>query len=734
MGNKNYNNNESKLPLNINNESPSNYELIFHFPLFQNDCINSIDIFNDKVAIGTMMGSVFLLRVDKNNLHVKETNDILISSDNSSSEKSNKLVFNENSKRRNKKSHKRLKTDEEVDKSLISSYANKKLNKIEDGKDNQTKDDTGDLTKMKTMKKIKMIRLNSRKEDDSNQKSCTIPSKKRKIKIKNIVIKNIDKVKENNKMQDLTNIEDEEEEKNNEKNDEKDDENFFQKEPSIKEKFNESIKSKEKNNNINSKTFPQVSKLLVEALENICCIQFDTEKYLNISIGDLEIIRMINIHNFNMNDSNSSLNYMKIKNYDNSNYHFKYCEKAICMMTSTNFLIIFIDFANFLSELNEEKARYDNINLIANRKTSGKILMHNYSVPFDFDGEDFLFVDFLSKEERAICLFDTVKNKSIYKHNITQIFGHISHMKILLNKEKKIFLCRNNLQCEIHLLDDKFTCIEYFEHIGDDILNIFIYFKQSKINEEFLIKIKNDKNIMNLSHNNYDNFVKINNNKAKINKQSDDETEEFPFSKIINKKIVNNNNNNNSNKNNINNNKLNVYTSSKKKQEMKSKDIRLEIKEESDSSIRDSNFHSKKLISKDCSILILKKDNSKEESKVDINENKFKKKNKDIISNKNNYHLKNEEERQSTIGIKDENEEMNYYIFILDNNGNMNMYKNKKNRTIFNLYDVKGIDESYKKKKFFSVGYPYYFVLNELYFAITTDYGLFVIENKIKDF
>ena len=538
MGNKNYNNNESKLPLNINNESPSKYELIYHFPLFQNDCINSIDIFNDKVAIGTIMGYVFLLRVDKNNLDVKETNDILISSDNSS-ERSNKLVFNENSKIRNKKSHKKLKTDEEIDKSLISSYANKKLNKIEDRKENQTKDDTSDLTKMKGTKKIKMIRLNSRKEEDSNQNSCTIPSKKRKIKIKNIVIKNIDKNKENIKMQDLTNIDDEEEEKNNEKNEEKNDENFFQKEPSIKEKFSESIKSRGNNKDINSKKFPQVSKLLVEALENICCIQFDTEKYLNISIGDLEIIRMININKFNMNDSNSSLNYMKIKNYDNSNYHFKYCEKAICMMTSTNFLIIFIDFANFLSELSEEKARYDNINLIENRKTSGKILMHNYSVPFDFDGEDFLFVDFLSKEERAICLFDTIKNKLIYSHNISQNFGHISHMKILMNKETKIFLCRNNLQCEIHLLDDKFTCIEYFEHIGDDILNIFIYFKQSKINEEFRIKIKNEKNNMNLSKNNYDDFVKINNNKAKINKQSDNETEEFPLSKIINKKIIN---------------------------------------------------------------------------------------------------------------------------------------------------------------------------------------------------
>ena len=57
-----------------------------------------------------------------------EESDILISSDNSS-ERINKLVFNENSKIRNKKSHKKLKTDEEIDKNLISSYANKKLNK-----------------------------------------------------------------------------------------------------------------------------------------------------------------------------------------------------------------------------------------------------------------------------------------------------------------------------------------------------------------------------------------------------------------------------------------------------------------------------------------------------------------------------------------------------------------------------------------------------------------------------
>ena len=236
---------------------------------------------------------------------------------------------------------------------------------------------------------------------------------------------------------------------------------------------------------------------------------------------------------------------------------------------------------------------------------------------------------------------------------------------------------------------------------------------------------------MNLNGNNYDDIVKINNNKLKINKLKDDETEEFPLAKIIGKKINNNSNNNN---NNNNNNVLNVYTSSKKKNsEKKSKEIKLDIKDDSDnSSIKETNSHPNKLVLKDSSIRILNKESMKEESKVEnIDEDNFKEKNK---NKKDILKIKNEEERQSTVEIKDENDDMEYYIFILDNNGNMNMYKNKKNITLFNLYNVKGIDESYKEKKFFSVGYPYYFVLNELYFAITTDYGLFVTSNSNKEF
>ena len=77
MGNKNN---------NINDESPaknnnciSEYELIFHFPINQGDCINSLDIFDDKVAIGTIMGNAYLIRVDKNNLDINENQDNIFS-------------------------------------------------------------------------------------------------------------------------------------------------------------------------------------------------------------------------------------------------------------------------------------------------------------------------------------------------------------------------------------------------------------------------------------------------------------------------------------------------------------------------------------------------------------------------------------------------------------------------------------------------------------------------------
>ena len=77
-----------------------------------------------------------------------------------------------------------------------------------------------------------------------------------------------------------------------------------------------------------------------------------------------------------------------------------------------------------------------------------------------------------------------------------------------------------------------------------------------------------------------------------------------------------------------------------------------------------------------------------------------------------------------------------YYIITLDIEGNFNSYfydsENNKEmiKTLFNLYDIQNIETKYKKVKFFSLGYPYYITMNNNYYVITTDNGIFVINSE----
>ena len=82
MGINNYNNNENK-------KLYSQYKLIFYYPIIPGDCINSIDIFDDKVAIGTIMGDAYLLRVDENYLNVVVNKNKILLNNNFDSERNN---------------------------------------------------------------------------------------------------------------------------------------------------------------------------------------------------------------------------------------------------------------------------------------------------------------------------------------------------------------------------------------------------------------------------------------------------------------------------------------------------------------------------------------------------------------------------------------------------------------------------------------------------------------------
>ena len=217
----------------------------------------------------------------------------------------------------------------------------------------------------------------------------------------------------------------------------------------------------------------------------------------------------------------------------------------------------------------------------------------------------------------------------------------------------------------------------------------------------------------------------LNNNKSKANMKINGEN----IIKIKNNEKITLEKNNEINNNNIKDLNMNYSSSNQNKTDKNINEIKLREKEESDnSSNKEMNSHSKNLNIKNNNIKIFNKNNLNEESKEPLNEvKKIKNKHKQDILN-----IKVEEDKGSTIEVKDKKDIINYYIFVLDNNGNLNMYKNKKNRTLFNIYNIEVIDESYIEKKFFSIGYPYYFVVNELYFAITTDFGLFVISNKNK--
>ena len=90
MGNKNYNINNENNSL-VNKELYSQFELTLHFPINPGDCINSIDIFDDKVVIGNIMGDAYLLRVDENNLDVVENKNKIFLNNNIESKKKKKF-------------------------------------------------------------------------------------------------------------------------------------------------------------------------------------------------------------------------------------------------------------------------------------------------------------------------------------------------------------------------------------------------------------------------------------------------------------------------------------------------------------------------------------------------------------------------------------------------------------------------------------------------------------------
>ena len=124
----------------------------------------------------------------------------------------------------------------------------------------------------------------------------------------------------------------------------------------------------------------------------------------------------------------------------------------------------------------------------------GNIEMFSFSVPFDFNGDKFLFLDYQTKETRRICIYYTLTQRKPFIQIINKEFGHISHMKLL--DDDKIFLVRNYTQCEIYKIGEKLTLVEEWRHEGEEVIAVEIYIGGKKVTYD-IYNVKNNEDVNN---------------------------------------------------------------------------------------------------------------------------------------------------------------------------------------------------------------------------------------------
>ena len=261
--------------------------------------------------------------------------------------------------------------------------------------------------------------------------------------------------------------------------------------------------------------------------ENISGISFSNDEYsFFVAIGDEQVLKF-------PSDTSIIGPIKRILNYPNEKEHNIHCENSFIFLYS-NFL-----FKILLSPLEERNITIVNYNADFEIKNlnneyceKGTFNMTNYSVPLDFDSEKFSWVEFLSDKERNLCIVNLGnKLEKPIKLLLQRSFGHISHFKFLPGN--KFILVRNLNICEIRNIDEKFTLIQSFKHLGDNVyaIDVFVLDKKRNINDNNLSYNSNKRNKDDILLN--------------LNKNESFNSNEHNKSENINNKIDSNDNNDN---------------------------------------------------------------------------------------------------------------------------------------------------------------------------------------------
>ena len=620
-----------------NSKSNREYKNIFLCPINKHDIVTSIDILDDIIIYGTIMGNVYLCRVNQNNLSNEIKKDNLSDSNNS-------------------------------------------LSPLEKHKNNKSDD----------ISKISCIKLDENKNKSFNNNEI----KNNNIYCASDIYPTTKNIHNKNNEQDInTNIKLLKKNILENKN--------FQLDNSIINQKSLISKSSSISSLIN---MPQFTQLISNAEENIPCLSFDTKDKINVAIGDSDILRFENI-------LENNICFTQIKNYNSENEHILSCEGAMCFMSKNNFLKLDTKILDNSTPVELVNYEYTNKTIKNFGINKGEIKAYNYLVPFDFDGDRLLFLDYESENIRRICIYYTLTKKDPFIKKINNDFGHISFMKFLLNN--KIILCRKNKFCEIRDIINDFKLVESWEHIGDEIIAMNLYIKKNNNKDDE--DGKNENSLTELSY-------KINEPKDHIAEYEYDE-----MSSKINK--------NSKNKNKYDfyegiydglNTKLNIKKFTTDKDKINNSTFRelinLNIKKQFKSNMD----------KKEISIYNKKNDiQVKENITNELNNKKY----IDLLTvNNNEYYYDKEKKIFFPINQKNNLNEKNLgndlYIITVDKNGSFNRYHNGKIKKIFNLYEINNIEQNYKDEEFFSLGFPYYVMMNNKYYAISTDHGIFILSNK----
>ena len=236
--------------------------------------------------------------------------------------------------------------------------------------------------------------------------------------------------------------------------------------------------------------------------ENISGIVFDEKNNVfYASVGDDEILK------FNIDSPNSNL-IPRIKNYKSDYAHSKKCENMFTLISKNSLLLIELapqEEGNIT--INKYDAFIQITHLENEEKDNFSIQITNYSIPLDYDGTFFVYVEFLSDKKRRLCVQNTLDlDSKIFKLPLDEKFGHVSHCKIIPGR--KLFLVRDLNKCEIREINEKLTLVKSFTSIGDEVIAIDFY-DNSNVNNDYNYYNINVKKINNI--NDKDNILKVKN-------------------------------------------------------------------------------------------------------------------------------------------------------------------------------------------------------------------------------